>query len=68
MEKRKTRRFGIRTKILLPVSAIIILVCAVMGVNSFLCIKEGLIAMGVEEAQMAASISTRALMRDNWQK
>ncbi|MDE6607063.1 MAG: methyl-accepting chemotaxis protein [Lachnospiraceae bacterium] len=64
MKKRKTRGIGIRTKILLPASAVIILLCIVMGVNSYQRTKEGLIEMGVEEAQMAASISTKVIDAD----
>lgn len=61
MKKRKTRGIGIRAKILFPASAVIVLLCAVMGVNSYQRTKEGLIAMGVEEAQMAAMISTKVI-------
>lgn len=64
MKKRKTRGPGIRTKILLPATAMIILLCAVMGVNSYQRTKEGLIAMGVEEAQMAAVIATKVIDAD----
>ncbi|MDE6852124.1 MAG: methyl-accepting chemotaxis protein, partial [Lachnospiraceae bacterium] len=61
MEKRKTRGVNIRAKILFPTSVVIILLCVVMGLNSYLRTKEGLIAMGVEEAKMAASISTKVI-------
>ncbi len=61
MIKRKTRGIGIRAKILFPTSMAIILLCAVMGLNSYQRTKEGLIEMGVEEAQMAAVISTRVI-------
>lgn len=61
MKNRKTRGLGIRVKILFPTSIMIILLCVVMGLNSYLRTKEGLIAMGVEEAQMAAIISTKAI-------
>ncbi|MCM1126015.1 MAG: methyl-accepting chemotaxis protein [Lachnospiraceae bacterium] len=61
MKKRKPRLIGIRTKILFPTSAMIILLCVIMGLNSYLRTKEGFIAMGVEEAQMAAVISTKAI-------
>ena len=64
MTKRKTRGIGIRTKILFPTSVAIILLCAVMGINSYLRTKEGLIEMGVEEAQMAAVISTKVIDGD----
>lgn len=61
MKKRKPRGIGIRAKILLPASAMIILLCVIMGLNSYLRTKEGLVAMGVEEARMAATISTKAI-------
>ena len=61
MKKRKTRGIGIRTKILFPTSVAIVLLCVVMGMNSYLRTKESLIAMGVEEAQMAATISAKSI-------
>lgn len=61
MKNKKTRGIGIRAKILFPTSVMIILLCVIMGLNSYLRTKEGLIAMGVEEAQMAAIISTKAI-------
>lgn len=64
MEKRKPRGIGIRTKILFPTSVAIVLLCVVMGINSYQRTKEGLIAMGVEEAQMAAVISTKVIDAD----
>lgn len=64
MKNKKTRGIGIRAKILFPTSVMIILLCVIMGLNSYLRTKEGLIAMGVEEAQMAAIISTKAIDAD----
>lgn len=64
MRDRKTRGIGIRTKIILPASAVMILLCVVMGVNSYQRIKEGLVEMGVEEAQMATVISTKVINAD----
>ncbi|MCM1539558.1 MAG: hypothetical protein NC254_14310 [bacterium] len=61
MKRRKTRGIGIRIKILFPTSIAIVLLCAVMGFNSYQRTKEGLVAMGVEEAQMAASISAKSV-------
>ncbi|MDE7202247.1 MAG: methyl-accepting chemotaxis protein [Lachnospiraceae bacterium] len=61
MNKRKPRGLGIRTKILFPTSLVIALLCVVMGFNSYQRTKEGLVAMGVEEAQMAAIISTKVI-------
>ena len=45
----------------MPASLIIVVLCTVMGLNSYLHIKDGLVAMGVEEAQMAAVISTKVI-------
>lgn len=61
MEKRKIRGISIRAKILFPTSVLIILLCVIMGTNSYQRTKEGLVAMGVEEAQMAAIISTKVI-------
>ncbi|MCM1104985.1 MAG: methyl-accepting chemotaxis protein [Clostridium sp.] len=61
MKRRNTRGIGIRVKILFPTSIAIVLLCAVMGLNSYQRTKEGLVAMGVEEAQMAASISAKSI-------
>ncbi len=59
--KRRTRRMSIRVKILLPATLLIILLCVIMGVSSYVRLKEGLIAMGVEEARMAAVVSVKAV-------
>ena len=64
MKKRKTRGIGIRAKILFPTSVVIALLCTVMGINSYQRTKEGLVAMGVEEAQMATVIATKVIDAD----
>ncbi|MBD5504829.1 MAG: methyl-accepting chemotaxis protein [Lachnospiraceae bacterium] len=61
MKREKTRKMGIRNKIVLPTTALIIILCLVMGVNSYKRTENGLIAMGVEEARMAAVISTKVI-------
>lgn len=61
MERGKIRGISIRAKILFPTSVLIILLCVVMGTNSYRRTKEGLVAMGVEEAKMAAIISTKVI-------
>ena len=55
--KTKVRRLSIRWKILIPSTILIIVMCAVIGLNSYNRIKTGMIQLGVEEAQMAASIA-----------
>ncbi len=61
MKHKKTRKMGIRNKIVLPITALIIILCLVMGINSYKRTESGLIEMGVEEARMAAVISTRVI-------
>ena len=55
--RQKTRRLSIRTKILLPANLITFVVCIVLGLEAYTGIHEGMVAMGVEEAQMAATIA-----------
>ncbi len=64
MKKRKTRGIGIRTKIVIPTSIVIVVLCTIMGVNSYQRTKDGLVDMGVEEAQMAAVVSARVINAD----
>ncbi len=64
MKRRKTRGLGIRAKIVIPTSIVICLLCTVMGLNSYQRTKEGLVDMGVEEAQMAAVFSARTINAD----
>ena len=62
--KTKVRKLSIRWKILIPSTLLIIAICAVIGVNSYTRIKTGMIQLGVEEAQMAASIAGLAVNGD----
>lgn len=55
--KQKTRKLSIRMKILLPVSALIILICVIMGISSYRQINSGMVAMGVEQADMASAVA-----------
>lgn len=55
--KTKVRQLSIRWKILIPATVLIIVMCAVIGSNSYTRIKTGMIQLGVEEAQMAAAIA-----------
>lgn len=62
--KQKTRKISIRLQILIPVSAVIILLCLVLGVSSYQHISEGLVGMGVEEADMASAIALKVIDGD----
>lgn len=61
INRNKTRIVSIRTKILLPTSLLIAIVCISMGMLLYHRAKEGMIAMGVEEAQMASRIAANAV-------
>lgn len=64
MKKEKTRGLGIRFKIVLPTSILIVILCIIMGVNSYMRTESGLVDLGVEEARMAAVISARVIDAD----
>ena len=51
--KVRTRKLGIKFKILIPVCVCVLVVCVVMGVNSYKHIQDGMVEMGVQEADMA---------------
>lgn len=55
--KAKVRQLSIRWKIMIPTTVLIVVMCSVIGLNSYHRIKTGMIQLGVEEAQMAASIA-----------
>lgn len=63
--KTKVRRLSIRWKIMIPATILIIIMCAVIGINSYIRIQTGMIQLGVEEAQMAASIAGFVLNGDS---
>ena len=56
-----TRRLTIRAKILIPSIIIVVLVCGLMGYNSYMRFEKSMVRMGVEEADMAATIVVDSL-------
>ncbi|MCH5248754.1 MAG: methyl-accepting chemotaxis protein [Lachnospiraceae bacterium] len=62
--KQKTRAFSIKVKIIVPVSILILLVCIVMGVSAYKRINDGMVSVGIEEAQMAAEIASDVIDGD----
>ena len=64
MKKGKTRKMGIKYKILIPTIAVILLTCTFLGLNSYIQINNGMVGMGVEQAQMAAAIAAREVDGD----
>ena len=49
-------KLSIRMKILIPATFLIIAICVSMGIYSYTCIHDGMVEMGIEEANMAAQI------------
>lgn len=62
--KQKTRKLSIRVKILFPVSVLILIICIIMGISAYSKINDGMVALGVEEARMAAQIATDVIDGD----
>ena len=59
--KIRTRCLTIRAKILIPSIIIVVLVCGLMGYNSYTRFEKSMVRMGVEEADMAATIVADSL-------
>ena len=62
--KQKTRKMGIKLKILIPTILVILATCALLGINSYTQISNGMVAMGVEQAEMAATVAAMAVDGD----
>jgi len=63
-DKQKTRKFSIRTKIIVPVGLLIVLICVLLGQTAYMTIQSGMVQMGVEQADMAASIALKVVDGD----
>ena len=61
VKKQKTRKLSIRTKIIIPVGLLIVLVCVLLGQAAYAAIKNGMVQMGVEQADMAASVALESV-------
>lgn len=57
MKKKRTRKMSIRIKILVPVALMIMAVYLLLGISDYANIKNGMVEMGVEQADMAANIA-----------
>lgn len=62
--KQKTRKMSVRAKILLPTSVLILIICIALGSAAFQRTKDNMIAMGIEEADMAATIVRKVIDGD----
>lgn len=55
--KNKVRKLSIRYQILIPAGILLLFMCALLGLNSFWRIRDGMVAMGVQQAEMAANVA-----------
>lgn len=62
--RRKSRVLSISIKILVPVGMVMILLCLVIGLNSYFRMKEGFVEQGVDSADVAANIAMSAVDGD----
>lgn len=59
--KPKTRKLSIRTKLLIPSALIIIAVCIILGISSYHQLQEEMVAMGVEQATISATVAAETV-------
>lgn len=62
--KQKTRKMKIRYKLLIPVIIITLLTCMFLGMNSYIQISNGMVEMGVEQADTVSTIAVKAIDGD----
>lgn len=55
--KQKTRKLGIQYKIMIPTILVLMVACMFMGGSSYVQISNGMVEIGVEQAEMAADIA-----------
>lgn len=62
--KEKPRKMSIRAKILIPAGMLMTAACIVMGISSYQRIETSMVAMGTEQAVMAAKIAVSGIDGD----
>ncbi len=63
-ERQKTRKLSIKTKIMVPVGLLIVLICVILGFTAYHSIHSGMVQMGVEQADMAATMALKVVDGD----
>lgn len=66
--KLKVRRLSVALKILIPAGVLLVLVCLSMGLNAYSRVQDGMIELGVEEAEMAVTIAQSVVDGDTLTK
>ncbi|MDD3367711.1 MAG: hypothetical protein PHP50_02320 [Lachnospiraceae bacterium] len=66
MNKReKVRKISVRAKILGPAIGLMVLVCLILGMNSYARINNAMIALGVSQAETAARVAANVIDADH---
>lgn len=55
--KKRTRKLSISAKILIPTGLLVIFVCVGMGISAYKNINDGMVSVGVEEAELAGKMA-----------
>lgn len=55
--RQKVRKIGIRLQILIPAGLLALVICVLLGLNAYMRIETGMVALGVEQAEMAANVA-----------
>lgn len=62
--KLRVRKLSIRYQILIPAGVLALVICSLLGWNAYMRIETGMIAMGVQQAEMAANIAGSSIDGD----
>ena len=60
-KKVKTRGLNIQAKIMIPAVIVVVLLAALIGMNSYLQLKDSLSSMGVEMAKMSTDMAMASI-------
>lgn len=55
--RKKVRRLSIRFQILIPAGMLALVICVLLGLNAYMRVSTGMVAMGVQQAEMAANVA-----------
>ena len=60
----KQKRVSIKVKILLPVGLLVTILCVILGISSYRRMKDGMVAMGVEQADIVSKVAVKVVDGD----
>lgn len=63
-KKAKVRKLGIAAKILLPASLVLIITCGIIGLQSYMSSKKGMVNLGRKTSETVARAATSSVDRD----